>query len=77
MGNLSWSTNDDTLMDAFKEFNATEAKVVTDRYTGRSRGFGFVTFQSVQDAVAAREKMHNASVDGREIRVDVATPANR
>lgn len=72
-GGLAWGTTDDTLMDAFTPFGeVTEAKVITDRETGRSRGFGFVTFADSTEASAARDEMDGASLDGRTIKVDVA-----
>lgn len=75
VGNLAWETTDQTLGDAFTQAGVepVEAKVITDRYTGRSRGFGFVTFRSVDDASMAREKLHNQLIDNRPVRVDVAT----
>ncbi|OSX74411.1 hypothetical protein BU14_0290s0019 [Porphyra umbilicalis] len=79
IGNLSWNTNDESLRRAFEEGvgggpgTVTDAKVIVDRYTGRSRGFGFVTFSSVQLAETAISRMNNADVDGRQVRVDVAS----
>ncbi|MBK7830348.1 RNA-binding protein [Nannocystis sp.] len=73
VGGLSWNTTDDGLKEAFSRFGAvTEAKVVTDRETGRSRGFGFVTYQEATDGAAAQQAMDGASLDGRAIRVNAA-----
>lgn len=73
VGGLSWNTTDEGLRGAFARFGAVlEAKVVTDRETGRSRGFGFVTFQNPADGESARQVMDGAAVDGRSIRVSVA-----
>ena len=73
VGGLSWGTDDDGLRDAFAEFgDVTDAKVITDRETGRSRGFGFVTFSSKDDAVSARDAMNGADLDGRTLNVDIA-----
>jgi RNA recognition motif-containing protein len=75
VGGLSWNTTDQDLQEAFGTFGeVTEAKVVTDRETGRSRGFGFVTFASEEDAANARREMDGATLDSRKIRVDAATP---
>ena len=72
-GGLAWATTSDTLRDAFEQFgDIVEAKVVTDRDTGRSRGFGFVTFNDEGSANKAREEMDGAQLDGRTIRVDSA-----
>lgn len=54
----------------------SDAKVITDRYTGRSRGFGFVTFQTPEDADKALAQMNGVEVDGRNVRVDRASSRN-
>ena len=73
VGGLSWNTTDDGLKEAFSRFGAVvEAKVVTDRETGRSRGFGFVTYQEATDGASAQQAMDGASLDGRSIRVNPA-----
>ena len=73
VGSLSWDTTSESLRNAFAACGeVTEAKVVTDRDTGRSRGFGFVTYQNEQDAQRAIETLDNSSLDGRSIRVDRA-----
>ncbi len=54
VGGLAWATTDDGLRQAFSDFgDVTDAKVITDRDTGRSRGFGFVSFATVEEADAA------------------------
>jgi len=74
VGGLSWDTTDDSLAEAFKSHgNITSARVVTDRETGRSRGFGFVEYADRRDAEDAKEKMNGVEVDGRAIRVDFAS----
>ena len=73
VGGLSWETTDSDLKKAFAPFGEiTEAKVITDRGTGRSRGFGFVTFARDEDAKAAISKMHGTSLDGRTLTVNEA-----
>ena len=73
VGGLSWNTTDDSLRRAFEAFgDVDEAKVVTDRETGRSRGFGFVTMQDGDAATTAIGKMDGANLDGRAIRVNEA-----
>ena len=77
VGGLSWDTDDTGLMNAFATFGAvTEAKVITDRMTGRSRGFGFVTFESA-DAASEALTFDGQSLDGRTVRVDRATRRDR
>jgi len=73
VGNLSWGTTDDGLRTAFEQFGeVTEAKVITERDTGRSRGFGFVTFANDEDAQTAMDQMNGAELDGRPLRVNEA-----
>jgi len=73
VGGLSWNTNDDTLRQAFERFgNVDEAKVIQDRETGRSRGFGFVTFSSDDGAQSAISGMDGKELDGRTIKVNEA-----
>ncbi len=59
---------------AFGDYNPTDAVVMMDKMTGRSRGFGFVMFANKRDQDAAIEAMHNADVDGRRISVTRAVP---
>jgi RNA recognition motif-containing protein len=73
VGGLSWNTTDDGLRSAFEKFgNVDEAKVITDRETGRSRGFGFVTFLDNDSAEQAMNEMNGTSLDGRTIKVNEA-----
>jgi len=73
IGGLSWNTSDESLRSKFEEFGAVdEAIVIKDRDTGRSRGFGFVTFQTTEEAEAAIEALHDKDFEGRVIRVDKA-----
>ncbi|MCP4902406.1 MAG: RNA-binding protein [bacterium] len=73
VGNLSWDTSDDSLHEAFAQFGEiSEAKVITDRDTGRSRGFGFVTFSDDGAAEKAIAAVDGTDLDGRQIRVNEA-----
>jgi RNA recognition motif-containing protein len=73
VGGLSWGTDDAALRQAFEAHGeVTDAKVITDRETGRSRGFGFVTFGTAEAAKAAMDAMQGAEIDGRTIRIDEA-----
>jgi len=75
VGNLSFQTTDSTLMDAFSQFGTVEsARVVTDRDSGRSKGFGFVEMSSDQEAEKAIQEMDGADFDGRNIKVNEARP---
>ncbi|HXV75799.1 MAG TPA: RNA-binding protein [Candidatus Polarisedimenticolaceae bacterium] len=73
VGGISWNTTEDGLREAFERFGeVVEANIVFDRYTGRSRGFGFVTFANEEQAAQAMEQLNGAELDGRAIRVDDA-----
>ena len=73
VGGLSWDTSDNNLREAFKECGEVlEAKVIMDRYTGRSRGFGFVTFTNYEDAQKAITQKDGAVLDGRTLAVSEA-----
>ncbi len=73
VGGLSWDTTDDGLRQAFQVHGEiTEAKVITDRETGRSRGFGFVTFAEDENAKSAISKLDGSSLDGKTIKVNEA-----
>ncbi len=73
VGNLSWGVDRDSLYQAFEGFGEIEdARVITDRDTGRSRGFGFVTFVDGDAGTKAMEEMNEKEVDGRPLRVNEA-----
>lgn len=73
VGGLAWATTSESLRAAFEPHGTvTEAKVVEDRETGRSRGFGFVTFADAAACQAAIAAMNGAMLDGRSIRVNEA-----
>ncbi len=73
VGGLAWATDDNALANAFGKYGeVSEARVITDRDTGRSRGFGFVTFTGADNAQSAIAAMDGASLDGRTIRVNLA-----
>ena len=75
VGNLAYSMRDDTLLQAFAEFgDVTSAKVMMDRDTGRSKGFGFVEMGSPQAAQAAIRGLHGKTIDGRALVVNEARP---
>lgn len=75
VGNLSYNTDDAGLRAAFEQYGeVVRAQVVTDRDTGRSRGFGFVEMPSDTESNAAIEALNGAELDGRTINVDQARP---
>lgn len=74
IGGLAFSTSSDRLREVFAEAGGVEsAAVVTDRDTGQSRGFGFVEMASAEEAAAAVKKFNGQQVDGRTLRVELAT----
>jgi RNA recognition motif-containing protein len=78
VGSLSWDTNNDGLHAAFSPHGEiSEAIVISDRDTGRSRGFGFVTFDEDEAADKAVAALNGTELDGRTIKVDVAQAKQR
>jgi len=76
VGGLSFSTSNERLREAFAACGAVEsASVVTDRDTGRSRGFGFVEMATPEEAEQAISKLNGTSLDGRTIQVEKAKEA--
>ena len=75
VGNLSYDTTEETLRTLFAEYGEIESvNLITDRYTGRSRGFAFVEMVEESAANEAITGLSGKSVDGRDIRVDRAKP---
>jgi len=75
VGNLSWNTNDDELRGAFEAFGeVSSAKIIMDRETGRSRGFGFVEMPDDSAAKQAIEGNNDKDLGGRTLRVNEARP---
>src|SRR3954466_5188456 len=75
VGNLPWSTTTDDLFAMFQQYGAvTRAQVVTDRETGRSRGFGFVEMPNEAEANAAIAALNETPMNGRPLTVNIAKP---
>lgn len=75
VGNLSWEVADGDLQKAFEEFGkVSSASVIKDKYTTRSRGFGFVEMSDSDEAKKAIEAMNDKDLKGRKIRVNEARP---
>ena len=75
VGSLPWSVKDNTLQEIFEVHGSVvSAKVITDRDTGRSRGFGFVEMENSSDADNAIKALNNSELDGRNIVVNEAKP---
>jgi RNA recognition motif-containing protein len=75
VGNLPYSTTDEVLREAFEDFGeVASATVIKDKFSGRSRGFGFVEMPSDAEAQAAIAGLNGTEMDGREITVNEARP---
>ena len=76
VGNISWGLSDQDLENVFAEYGTvTSAKIITDKMTGRSRGFGFVEMSD--GAEAAIEALNGTEVDGRELVVNESRPKDK
>ncbi|MEO8399508.1 MAG: RNA-binding protein [Ignavibacteriaceae bacterium] len=75
VGSLPWAVTDESLKSAFESHGTVvSAKVITDRQTGRSRGFGFVEMENEADANKAIEALNGSEMNGRSIIVSEAKP---
>ena len=75
VGNLPWSIRDQELAGAFSEFGTVDrASVITERPSGRSKGFGFVTMNDNSEAQAAIDAMNGKDMGGRPLKVNEAKP---
>ncbi len=75
VGGLSWDTTEDTLRNHFAQAGqVASAQVITDKFTGRSRGFGFVEMANPDDAQKAIQELNGTQLDGRSIVVNEAKP---
>lgn len=78
VGNISYDSTEDSLKAAFEQAGTVvSAKIITDRETGRSRGFGFVEMSSAEEAQKAIEMLDGKDLDGREIAVKEAEDRQR
>lgn len=74
VGNLPWSIDQNGLKELFSKFNPEEVTLITDKYSGRSKGFGFVTIADEEEAKKAISEMHEKETDGRPLTVSEARP---
>jgi RNA recognition motif-containing protein len=75
VGNLSYQTTEDLLKDAFSQAGTVEsATIITDKFSGRSKGFGFVEMATDEEAAKAISLWDGKELDGRQIRVNEARP---
>lgn len=75
IGGIAWKTSEDALREAFEQAGTVDsAVIITDRMSGRSKGFGFVEMASEEEAQAAIEMWHEKELDGRTLVVNEARP---
>jgi RNA recognition motif-containing protein len=75
VGNLSWNADESDLRDAFSAHGeVTSVQIITDRESGRSRGFAFVEMENDEEAKAAISAVDNKEIDGRQVKVNEAKP---
>lgn len=73
VGNISWGMNEDSLNEAFSSFGEVKSvKIITDRDTGRSKGFGFVEMANADEAQTVISNLDGKDMDGRPLKVNVA-----
>ena len=73
VGNMSYDTNEETLRDLFKEYGEVKsARIITDRFTGFSKGFAFIEMSTDDEASSAISGLDGKEVDGRNLRVSEA-----
>jgi len=78
LGNIAWSMTEDDIEALFKEFGAVSSvKIITDKYSGRSKGFGFVEMDDDAAAQTAIDALNDSEQDGRNLRVNQARPRER
>lgn len=75
VGNLNFKVNEDELLSVFEEFGSVEsARIITDKYSGRSKGFGFVTMENDEEAQQAISELNGTTFSSREMVVNEARP---
>ena len=75
VGNLDYKVNESDLVEIFEEFGiVSETKIIMDKFSGRSKGFGFVTMENQDEANAAIRKLNGATYENRDMVVNEAKP---
>lgn len=78
LGNIAWSMTEDDVEALFAEFGAVSSvKIITDKYSGRSKGFGFVEMDDDAAAQTAIDALNDSEQEGRNLRVNQARPRER
>jgi RNA recognition motif-containing protein len=75
VGNLSFDTTEDQILQAFENYGTVESvNIITDRFSGKSRGFGFVEMPNKDEGIAAVAGLNGSEMDGRQLKVNEARP---
>lgn len=75
VGNLNYRMTEETLQELFAKYGeVVSAKIIKDKYSGRSKGFGFVEMENKEDGEKAIQELNDSEVEGRNIRVNFARP---
>lgn len=75
VGNIAWALSDEEFQSAFSQYGEVEeAVIIKDKFSNRSKGFGFVTFTNEEDADKAIAELHDSELKGRQIAVNEAKP---
>lgn len=74
VGNLPWSVDEEGLKKLFEAYETSEVTLIKDKYSGRSKGFGFVTIDDDEAAKKAISEMNGKDVEGRELKISEAKP---
>lgn len=75
VGNLSYKVDENDLKGIFEEYGeVTSVKVITDKYSGQSKGFGFVVMENKNEAIQAIQELNGSNIDNRDITVNEARP---
>lgn len=74
VGNLAWTVDEEKLKELFSAYTVTEAVLIKDKFSGRSKGFGFVTIEDDANAQKAIEELNGKDVEGRELKLSEAKP---
>ena len=74
VGNLPWSIDEEKLKELFAAFSPSEVTLIKDKFSGRSKGFGFVTIEDDASAKKALDEFNEKEIDGRKLKVSEARP---
>lgn len=74
IGNLPFSIDDEGLKKIFESYGPSEVEVIKNKFSGRSKGFGFVTFENDENATKALAEMNGKEIEGRELKISEARP---